>query len=249
MKIHSLSLYALAFCLIALLAGPAHAEIIIGATRAIYPAQSREITLRLSNNEASEARLVQAWIDDGDADTAPESMDVPFALTPPIFRLDAGKSQILRIAYAPDEGNVVSGDKESLYWINVRAMPPKSEDAASKNALRFALRTRIKLFFRPTNLAGYAADAAEKLQWKLMANETGHALEVHNPSAYHVSFAGIAVGVDGQEINTESLSMVAPGDTGRIMLKGLPSQQHGKAELRFQIIDDNGNIQVHTAVL
>ncbi|WP_211454714.1 fimbrial biogenesis chaperone [Collimonas antrihumi] len=121
-----------AVCLTGLLSAPAQADIVFSKTRAIYPMQEREITVTLSNENATAPRLMQAWIDDGDINGAPEQIDVPFTLTPPVFRMEAGKSQALRVVYAREDGKgkALPKDKESVFWLNVLAVPPRPHDAA-----------------------------------------------------------------------------------------------------------------------
>ncbi|MCV5920354.1 fimbria/pilus periplasmic chaperone, partial [Escherichia coli] len=73
----------------------------------------------------------------------------PFIITPPLFKLDPEKNNILRIV------NITHGlpqDRESVYWVNVKAIPSKSDDSENKNVLQIAVRTRIKLFYRPAGL-------------------------------------------------------------------------------------------------
>lgn len=235
-------------CLIGLFTARAHADVVIAGTRAIYPAQDRVVTVMLTNTQKTYPRLVQTWIDDGGADQAPEHLDVPFAITPPIFRMEAGKSQTLRIVYTKEDQQhkKLPADKESVFWLNVLSVPPNEEGAEAGQALRFAVRTRIKLFFRPENLQGSADDSAQNLQWKLLKDGAESALEVHNPGAYHVSFASIAVAQDGKEVATETRPMLAPGATERLVVKGLPAAPGAKAEVRYQTIDDLGYTVSHT---
>jgi len=238
-----------AACLVCFLSAPAQADIMIASTRAIYPAQDREITVKLTNTQKTSPRLVQTWIDDGGADKPPEQIDVPFAITPPIFRMDAGKSQSLRIVYTKEDGlhKTLPADKESVFWLNVFSVPPTEKGAEEESGVRFAFRTRIKLFFRPENLPGRVEDSARNLQWTLMKDGADATLEVHNPGAYHVSFASVAVALDGKEIATESKQMLAPGATERLVLKSLSAAPGAKTEVRFETIDDLGYTVPHTA--
>jgi len=53
------------------------ASVVINGTRIIYPAQEREVTIKLDNNGDSPS-LVQAWLDDGDAKQTPEKAQPHF---------------------------------------------------------------------------------------------------------------------------------------------------------------------------
>ncbi len=141
------------------LASSAHASVVINGTRVIYRAKDREVTIRLSN-EGTAPALVQAWLDTGDPNTTPDESNVPFTLTPPLFRLDPKKGQSLRLIYTQEP---LPQDKESLFWLNVLEVPPRADGGASsndRNLLQLAFRSRIKVFFRPAGLQGDADDAS-----------------------------------------------------------------------------------------
>ena len=149
----------LAACAFAPAAG---ANVLIGGTRVVLPAKDGEVTVRLTN-ENDRPALVQAWIDRGDATSTPDSVDTPFLVTPPMFRMEAGRDQSLRILYTREP---LPADRESLFWLNVLDVPPKPADmeAAGTNYLQLAVRSRLKLFFRPEGLQGdphKAPDAAD----------------------------------------------------------------------------------------
>ncbi len=101
----------LAICLYLAFA-QAQAGVIISGTRQIYAEPRREITVRVSNDDQQAARLVQVWMDVGNAQLTAEHSDVPFSISPPVFRLDPGKSQAIRLAYTQES---LPGDKESLF--------------------------------------------------------------------------------------------------------------------------------------
>lgn len=238
-------------CLVALLSLPTRADVVINTTRVIYPAQEREISVALTNDEKTQPRLVQAWIDDGQVDTPPDQIHVPFRLMPPIFRLDAGKGQVLRIAYTHEDGasHPLPKDKESLFWLNVLSVPPAPAHAEGQNLLKFAIRTRIKLFLRPDGLAGDAEQAPAQLQWKLVSHGAEQMLEAYNPSAYHISFASMAMLVNGREVRSEAPPMLAPGATGNYVLKDLNQPPSGAATIRFTTVNDYGTPIDHTTSL
>ncbi len=166
-----------------LLCPAAEAGIVINGTRVIYPAQSREVTVQV-NNVGDAPSLVQAWIDSGDADQTPEDSDAPFVLTPPISRVEPGSSQALRVIYA---GRALPTDRETVFWLNVLDVPPAppGDGSADQNYLQVAFRSRLKLFFRPQGLKGQANDAAQALQWSVVAGQ----LRVENPTPYYVTLA------------------------------------------------------------
>ncbi len=55
----------------------AQANVVVNGTRVIYPANNKDVIVQLLNNGADPS-LVQAWIDDGDINSTPETANVPF---------------------------------------------------------------------------------------------------------------------------------------------------------------------------
>jgi len=113
-----------------------------------FPSNEREVSVKLSN-EGEAPGLVQAWVDNGDIDSSPESAKAPFVLTPPVFRVDPKKGQTMRLLYTREP---LPDDRESVFWLNLLEVPPKPQDAEDSNFLQMAFRTRIKIFYRPVAL-------------------------------------------------------------------------------------------------
>jgi chaperone protein EcpD len=220
---------------------PATAGVVIQGTRVVYPSQDKEVTVKLSN-EGKKPALVQFWLDDGDEKSTPETARVPFTSTPPIFRLEPGKGQAVRVMQT---GQALPADKESLFWVNVLEVPPKADDAQAANRLQFAFRTRIKLFYRPQGLAGNVADAPGKLAWRWGGSVTAPSLVVSNPTPYHVNFASMSVSAGGKTFNVEGGGMVAPNGEVTFTPKGLASRD--AKEVSFQTISDYGAVKDGTA--
>ncbi|MCO5397563.1 molecular chaperone [Ralstonia soli] len=222
-----------------LFAAHANATVVIGGTRIVYPADEKEVTVKLTN-EATIPSLVQVWLDDGDEKSTPDSAKVPFTVAPPIFRMDGGKGQAVRLVYT---GEPLPTDKESLFWVNVLEVPPKADNKDGRNRLQFAFRTRIKLFFRPAKLAGDVDQAADKLSWKLMPAEAGKdlALQVSNPTPYYVNFARVGIGANGKTIDGDG-GMVAPGQTATLPLKSGAHAPSGEIKADFTVITDYGSL-------
>lgn len=224
----------------------AHAGVIISGTRVVYPAQNREVTVQLTNDDKAVPRLVQTWIDDGNEQTSPDKLDVPFNVTPPVFRMEPGASQSLRIVYTKEP---LPADKESVFWLNVLEVPPKPANAQEASSLQFAFRIRIKLFFRPAGLSGSSQDAPKQLTWTLVNDGAHRALEVRNPTSYYVSFQSVALAMGDRLVKSDDTGMVAPGGTQRYTLKDDPGTLGAKAEVRFSTINDSGGFVPQTAPL
>ncbi|GAB2874224.1 fimbrial chaperone [Paraburkholderia jirisanensis] len=222
----------------ALFAGGASASVTIGGTRVIYPLDQREVTVKLENDSKNPS-LVQVWMDDGNAESKPGETKVPFVITPPIFRMEPRKTQMLRVIFSGDA--TLPQDRESVYWLNVLDIPPKAEPKADVNSLQFAFRTRIKVFVRPKKLSGSVDEAPRQLEWKLVAapQGNGQALSVSNPTPYYVSFSEIDVVEGSQTWRNETGGMVPPRGTAVIAVPKLQAVS-GKATVRFTVINDYG---------
>ncbi|EFN8141969.1 TPA: fimbria/pilus periplasmic chaperone, partial [Escherichia coli] len=76
-------------------------------------------------------------------------------------------------------------DRESLFYFNLREIPPKSDKA---NVLQIALQTKIKLFYRPESIK---AKPNAVWQDQLVLNKTGGGYQIDNPTPYYVTVIGI----------------------------------------------------------
>jgi chaperone protein EcpD len=222
---------------LALSANPARATVVIAGTRVVFPAATGEVTVRLSN-EGSQPALVEAWIDDGDPSSTPDTAKVPFLVTPPLARMNAGKGQSLRIVFA---GQPLPTDHESLFWLNVLEIPPKptARTGEEQNTLQFAVRSRLKLFFRPAQLGGDSATAAQDIIWSMARDGDGYALEAHNKSPYYITFSKVAA-VAGQISHDAGIGMVAPQSTLRLKLSQLDRSLPPGNEIDYTVINDFG---------
>lgn len=156
------------------------ASITVGGTRLIYDDTEREAALSIFNSRDGVPTLIQSRIESDRGVTS-----VPFIITPPLFRLDPGKEGILRIMY---NQKGLSQDRESLFWISTKAIP--STEKETTNSLMVAVKTRIKLIYRPASLkGGQAQDAWMKLLPVLKGNE----LEMSNPTPYYISLQQIKI--------------------------------------------------------
>ena len=221
-----------------LLAGlSANAAVVISGTRVVYNGADHETTVKLTNKGAQPA-LIQVWIDKGEAEDAPTDIEVPFTVTPPVERIEPDKAQTLRVLYT---GEPLPKDQESLFWLNVLDIPPKAaeSDEASRNYLQFAIRTRIKLFFRPPGLAGSVMDAPSKLSWRLVQAGTTQLIEIHDPTPFYVSFANVDIAAGGKHAVFDEGGMVGPGQTVRLPLKGAVSPA-ADTKVHYRAINDFG---------
>lgn len=219
-------------------AGGAHASVVIDNTRVIFRASEREVTIKLTN-AGDRPALVQTWLDKGDAQASPDSIDVPFTLTPTMFRLDAKKGQTLRLIYTKEP---LAQDRETLFWLNVLEVPPKATDEeAGENRLQLAFRTRIKVMFRPKGLSGDSLDAPEQVKWSVVPAKDGHgyALQGENPTPYFVNLGEVKL-KSGATTYGAGAGYIPPLASETFLIEKLERQPDAGAEVDFLYINDYG---------
>lgn len=190
---HWLKSVCIAGCLLSI-AQTSWAGVVVGGTRVVYDGSKKEASISVMNPDKNTPYLIQSWIEDP---SAGDTKKAPFIMTPPLFRLDAGQENVLRIIRT---GGTFPENKESVFWVNIKSIP--SSEKSDENQLQIAVKTRIKLFYRPAGLPGSANDAYKALKF----SRSGNQLLVNNPTPYHVSFYRVSVGKE----EIKNAGMVAP---------------------------------------
>lgn len=230
-----------------LVAPPALASVVISGTRVVFDANQGATTVQLTNNNTRPA-LVEAWIDAGNIHSTPDNAHAPFLVTPPLFRMEAGAGQSLRILYVGAKHGLPK-DRESLFWLNVLEVPPRLTGRAAQTPhLQFAIRTRLKLFYRPEGLAPKRSAAASKLVWKAVAHKGKVDLEVKNPTPYYLTFSKVTLNAGGKPHDAKT-GMVAPFASLELRIPGLKSVPAKGAKVTYWTIDDFGSTRQHSATV
>ena len=167
-------------CLLSL---PGQASITVGGTRLIYNGAENEASLPVSNSKDAVHYIIQSWIELSEN----SKEQVPFIVTPPLFRLDGGHENTLRVIYTGETS--LPENRESVFWLNVKSIP--SMTRSDENRLLIAVKTRMKLFYRPAALASENAGEA----WtRLTFEPRGERLVINNPTPFYVSLYSLTVG-------------------------------------------------------
>ena len=178
----------------------------ISGTRIIFPGNEKEISVR-TNNKGKIPALVQVWIDDGKANADVNTVKTPFLITPPVYRVEPGKGQSLRLIY---NGMTLPQDRESLFWFNLLEIPP-APPGQSKNVLELAFRTRIKIFYRPQGLKDNSVELFKSLKWEVVTDASkGTGIKISNPTPYYFSFDSGTFTI-GNAKYPMNMDMVGPG--------------------------------------
>ncbi|EAA3660366.1 molecular chaperone [Salmonella enterica] len=207
----------------------------LGQTRVVFPSDKRSVSLQVTNQDAKKDWLLRSWVSQYDDKN---KSSTPFILTPPLYRLDGNNSIQLRIN-AVDVSKLPT-DRESVFRINVMAIPPETaaaakpeKEGAATGSIQFALNSRIKLFFRPATLN--SPEQAEKAWEKVTVRQQEGNIIFNNPTPYYITLTNIDVngaGLKGGQADT----MIAPDGELTLPVSGQIRT------LTFQTIDDYGGL-------
>ncbi len=192
---------------------------ILDRTGEVYPANQKQVLLPVTNNDPASVYLIQSWIEN-----AGDQKDTQFVITPPLFSMQGKKENTLRIINATN--HQLPGDRESLFWVNVKAIPAMEKDQKNENTLQLAIISRIKMFYRPTHLAMAPEEAPAMLRFR----RSGSILTLINPTPYFITVTNMKAG-NSNLPNT----MVPP--KGEVSVD-IPHAVTG--DISFQTINDYG---------
>ncbi len=162
----------------------------------------------------------------------PEKDAAPFIVLPPIVRIEPGKRQSWRLVF---NGSRLPQDRESLFWFNLLDIPPEPKNGKTDNYLQLAIRSRIKLFYRPAGVAAGKIAAEKALSWALAP--TGNGLRVSNASARYITIDSITPLTDKNTLPAWSPRFPRwRSRLGRRALRTLP------AKFSFTTINDYGAV-------
>ncbi|MEX6256654.1 MULTISPECIES: fimbria/pilus periplasmic chaperone [Providencia] len=185
-----------------LLMQSAYAAIALDRTRVIYNENDKSVSMGLTNEHSTSPYLAQAWIENDNN----EKVTSPFIVTPPVHRIEANSKSQIKIQSLPAISQLPK-DRESIYYLNVREIPPRSEKA---NVLQIALQTKIKIFYRPITIM-----IKERMEFIPQENnikivKRGADYLVKNPSPYFLSITKLKKG--NTDVTNFEPVMIAPFD-------------------------------------
>ena len=218
------------------------ADVTIAGTRIIFPSTAKSVSVQL-NNIGDQPALIQAWLDDGDPKIILENPQLPLMVIPSLTRLEPKKGQQLRVI--PKAVSLLPQDKESLFWFNILDIPPVAQAEVGENKLRISIRSRIKLFYRPTGLKPSLETAFKSLTFKYQP--TLQAVEISNPSPYYMSLNKLIYLAVGKQKNYNTSLMIAPFSSEKLLQSELDLQQ--SQQISYEVINDNGSSEIFSTVI
>lgn len=190
----------------------------LGATRIVYSADKKQVSLPVSNSDKESVFLLQSWVEDINGKKSSD-----FIATPPLFMIKAHSENTLRIMHV---GPALPQDRETVYWLNVKAIPSVDKDTQkNSNTLQLAVVSRIKVFYRPAKLTMSPDVAAEQLKFKRAGNQ----LTLSNPTPYYLTLVNLRA-------DDQAMKGVMVPPMGETMIT-LPKAQ---SSLSYQTINDYG---------
>lgn len=210
----------------------------INASRLIYPQGAESISVSVRNTTASQPYLVQARVSRAQASYQP----APFVVRPPLFRLEPGTVNQLRISA---QNITAPTDRESLFYFHASAVPasnaPTEQQGTGKvhGATQFGVGAIIKLFYRPNALPSTSREAQENLKF----SRVNGGIKVENASPYFISFASLQFGGQNIRLDTPEKLTMAP------FSQQIFKTNATRGDVRWQTINDEGAANAFTQTL
>jgi chaperone protein EcpD len=118
-------------------------------------------------------------------------------------------------------------------------LPEKSN---LENKLSFAVRTRIKVFYRPKGLKGEPPQYMDQISWKVVKKDVNWVAEGSNPSPYNMSFFSLSFGEGGKfDLNVDG-GMLPPKGNLSIVVGEVSKITKPYTSLRVDYITDFGGV-------
>ena len=185
--------------MLAAVSGTAQAGVSLDRTRLIITGKDSSASANLTNTSPDIPFLAQSWVEDSKGN----KITSPLVVLPPLQRINGGQKGVARVTKT-DGINQLPQDRESLFYLSVREIPPKPDKA---NVLQLAMQSRIKLFFRPTAII--PKSKSEIWQDQVVFQKSGNKMTAQNPTPYYITIISLSR-VKGEKITKFPGIMIAP---------------------------------------
>lgn len=193
----------------------------IQGTRVIYNQNSKQENVYIRNSSTTDSFLVQSWIENSDGQKVQD-----FVVTPPIYLSAPKNENILRLMIVKND---LPTNKESIYYLVVKAIPSVEKNESSKKGIiRVAAASKIKLFSRPKGLLL----SPEKAPQQLVFTKVSDKIEVRNPTPYYITLTDITIGS-----SIVSSMMIAPMSVDKF-----GKEYYKENKVSFSTINDYGTV-------
>ncbi|ENL8516916.1 fimbria/pilus periplasmic chaperone [Providencia rettgeri] len=224
------NLYISTILLSCLVSGSAFSAIALDRTRVIFNGDQKSVSITITNKNNQLPYLAQGWVENIQG----VKITSPFAVLPPVQRVEPEKSSQVRIE-ALSEISQLPQDRESVYYFNLREIPPKSD---KPNVLQLALQSKIKLFYRPKSIMLSETEMLNNpWQEKTQLIKQGDQYIIKNPTPFYITIIGAAERKDSPVNQNFKAVMVAPFSEEKL---GVPSSTVGSNPVLTYINDYGG---------
>lgn len=178
----------------------ANAAVTLDRTRIIFDGNQSSINITIRNDNPELPYLAQSWLENA----LEQKLETgPIIATPPIQRMEPKSTSLVRLSTAPDIAKLPQ-DRESLFYYNLREIPPKSSEAG---VLQIALQSRVKLFYRPESIV-----AQSKTDWTkyITLTATSSSYTLDNPTPFYLTVIGIGNSQKQSEESDFDAVMIPP---------------------------------------
>ena len=214
------------FSSLLLLSQPLLAAVNVNATRVVFDNGVQHKSLKLVN-DGDQPMLVQSWIDDGAAHSTPDRANPAFVVLPPVLKLLPGEQREIRLM---GSGVGLPTDRESLLWLNLYQIAPESPAASGAEKVRFALRTQLKVLWRPKTVPRLDLSSMNMLEFMRVSSD----IYVVNKTKWNITLTDLVI-----EGYSSDGVVVAPGGKQAIFTLKSPVAINNKID--FAVINDDGN--------
>lgn len=183
--------------------GATYAAVTLDRTRIIFDGDQQSINITIRNDNPELPYLAQSWLEDASEKKLEAG---PIIATPPIQRMEPKSTSLVRLSIAPDISKLPQ-DRESLFYYNLREIPPKSTEAG---VLQIALQSRVKLFYRPETIV---ADSKKDWTKQVTLTPTANGYQLNNPTSFYLTIIGIGNSQKQSEQSDFDAVMVPPKST------------------------------------
>jgi P pilus assembly chaperone PapD len=200
---------------------PVRAGLVVYGTRFVVTEEAPALGITVKNTGDSSV-LVHSLVgaEDGGSEN---TKNVPFVITPPLFSLSPGRSNVLRLI-CPDCSRLPK-ERESAFLLSIAEIP---SGIAGSDTVQLAVRSHFKLFWRPTGLLGEPESAYKQLRWQ----REDKYVSVHNPTPYFVTLFKVIVNGRKQPI----AGMVPP--FGKRRFQWCQSGTTSACDIQWKSLDD-----------
>lgn len=159
----------------------------LGSTRVIFPTNSAQMPLLISNSSTDDHYLINSWIEDQN-----EKKSNDLLVTPPIYVSKPKTDNALKIVKIKENFPL---DRETLYYVNIKSVPSANKEMLeSTNVLQLAVLSRIKLFVRPEGLK-----PIENFEKYIQLKKINNQYFISNPTPFYLNL--VMVKINGKDLN------------------------------------------------